>query len=290
MLEKCVALAYTGAVETARHMNLKLIGAALLGQAGCPAFAAEVACPLSRWRIDLAGYFDTPDHLKWGDPAAPLAAALAHRPAGPLTVAMECKQCRADFVRDGGSLDRLVQRRAHLAADARELEERIIRSAEPHLRGRGAMLFAELEVWNFAASGSPTYRAIQRELRSIDERIHGQTKFWMMARYALADVLLIVAPRGLIAAAEAPPGWGLVEAPGGMLRGAALGESLAAPVSEISVTIAASRPSPPQRRARLLRNIAAAATRQAWRGVIMDRRDPRENGEAGQAPADSPTA
>jgi hypothetical protein len=92
------------------------------------------------------------------------------------------------------------------------------------------------------------------ELRHIDQALHGQTKFWRLSRYRLADRLYIAAPRGLIAPDELPPSWGLLETDPAE-PGAAL--SLRRPADELGAS--------DLRRQRLLRNIAAAASRTALR-------------------------
>jgi hypothetical protein len=46
-------------METASHRQLKRHAIAFLRHHGCQALATEVQCPLSRWRVDVAGYLDT---------------------------------------------------------------------------------------------------------------------------------------------------------------------------------------------------------------------------------------
>lgn len=46
-------------METAAHSQLKRFAIGFLRHHGCQALATEVACPLSRWRVDVAGYLDT---------------------------------------------------------------------------------------------------------------------------------------------------------------------------------------------------------------------------------------
>jgi hypothetical protein len=87
----------------------------------------------------------------------------------------------------------------------------------------------------------------------------------MMSRYALADRLYVLAPRGVIRPRELPLGWGLMECPAGVLRGRPkpAGELAQA---EVSVAAFSAHHAPrTQVRARLLRNIAVAATRESMR-------------------------
>lgn len=265
--------------ETRAHLALKQAAARFLLDAGCAAVACEVRCPFARYRIDVAGYLDS----------RPVAAPSAHREAAalrgtlwgasaegiavmneasrrertePRTAIIECKQDRADFLRDGDEKDELLRLREALERRMREIEEGLIKEHEPHLRISGSYLFGEMERWDFASSRSAAYRRVLKDVRRVEERLHGHTKFWLAARYRLADRLYVLAPAGMVALRELAPAWGLIEAPEGLLRrrvidAEALRESLV--VRRVAPELGARD----QNRARLLRNIAAAATR-AW--------------------------
>ena len=47
--------------ETIQHRELKRLAVAWLRRLGCSAVAMEVRCPLSRWRVDVAGWFERPN-------------------------------------------------------------------------------------------------------------------------------------------------------------------------------------------------------------------------------------
>jgi hypothetical protein len=257
-------------METAAHLNLKRLTIAFLREHGCPAVAAEVRCPIRRYRVDVAGYTDTigleRPFLGEAGTIHPDGRSVQngrrrgrrHRP--PRTVLIECKQARADFLRDRRDTDRLLALRADLDRFRRSLEEKRIKVEEPHLRRAGSALFAEMEEWDFAASRLPAYREVIRRLRRLDRMLHGETKFCMAARYALADRLYIAAPRGLIHRRELPLGWGLLECPASALRSDdpnadLFGRSL------LEVTVRSPIHSPREEyRQRLLRNIAVAAS------------------------------
>jgi hypothetical protein len=172
---------------------------------------------------------------------------------------VECKQSRADFLRDSRVLESLLDRRRDLDRCRQELEDRVLRAAEPHLRASRSMLFPEMEAWDFHASRSASYRELLRELRSVDRQIHGETKFWAIGRYCLADLLLIAAPAGLLRPEELPPGWGLLEFTSGQLE-----EDKDAGEGWPRLRGAERRSSRPAHRQRLLRNIAVAASRATW--------------------------
>ncbi|MBT8486773.1 MAG: hypothetical protein HKO59_15700 [Phycisphaerales bacterium] len=235
-------------METATHQRLKQLALAFTREQGCAAAAPEVRCPISRYRVDVAGYADPPPRRRGRD-AEPEAR----------TIVIECKQTRGDFLRETRDAPRLLKRRDELTRFACLLQRRIQRE-EPHLRHGETALFAEFDEWRFESSRLPAYHAVQRELARIDEQLHGQTKFHLMAKYRLADRLYLAAPRGLIRRREVPPGWGLLEATPTDLRrretnADLFGDSLLTPV------VPAPRlATPPRRRQRLLRNIAVAAS------------------------------
>ncbi|MDY7109108.1 MAG: hypothetical protein SYC29_10785 [Planctomycetota bacterium] len=255
-------------METAAHRKLKQLAVAFLREHGCPAVALEVRCPIRRYRVDVAGYTDTigleRPFLGEGGAIAPNGSTAGNgrrrRRRPPRTVLIECKQSRADFLRDRRDTNRLLTLRADLDRFRRSLEEKRIRIEEPHLRRAGTALFTELEEWDFAASRLPAYRQVLRRLRRLDRMLHGETKFCMAARYALADRLYIAAPRGLIQRRELPPGWGLLECPKAALHDDDPNADLFGR-SRLEVTVRPPILAPREEyRQRLLRNIAVAAS------------------------------
>ena len=134
----------------------------------------------------------------------------------------------------------------------RHIEERRIRTHEPHLRRSGTSLFPDLEVWDFGASRLHGYHSLLRKIQSVEQRLHGETKFFVVARYRLADRLYLAAPRGMIRPRDLPRGWGLLEHPSRR------------PDSGLQVVVEAPpQGTLPRHRVRLLRNIAVAASRVA---------------------------
>lgn len=257
-------------MESADHRWLKQFGVSFLLAQGCSAVATEVQCPIHRFRVDVAGYLDPlPKRAPvWMHaPAANGSAAPAASPADPaapchgvtllrrrrqraLTCLIECKQSRADFLRDTRDVEALMHRRAALERERAHMEQTRLREREPHLRRSGTSLFPELEEWDYHRSSDPAYLALLRELDRVDHKLYGQTKFTRAARYRLADVLLLLTPPGLIDVQEVPPGWGLLEA------------------DRASATVRVTAPVPEHeagepRRQRILRNIAIAASRRA---------------------------
>ncbi len=242
-------------METAAHLRLKRMALAFLRQRGCLAAAQEVRCPIGRFIIDVAGYQDR-------QPKPPGQPRPFER-VPPRTIVIECKQCRADFLRDDRQVEKLLCKRDDLLALRRSIEEHQVKAFEPQLRLNGSSLFQELEEWDFSASRLPSYRSVMTKLRRVEKSLHGQTKFCLIAQYRLADEMYIAAPRGMVKPRELPIGWGLLEVSADWLEavdGAQLPPQVERPMLTITV------PSPPQHsaaekhRMRLLRNIAVAAS------------------------------
>jgi hypothetical protein len=189
-------------VETNLHLQLKRLAIGFLRGQGCQAVATEVRCPIARYRVDVAGYLDRP----------PRDRANGRRErCEPSTVLIECKQSRSDFLRDHREADRLLDLRDELERLREHIEQSRIRTHEPHLRQAGTSLFPELDDWNYGASRLRGYRALVRRIRNVEQKLHGETKFFMIARYHLADRLYLAAPRGMIRPRDLPRGWGLLE-------------------------------------------------------------------------------
>jgi hypothetical protein len=245
-------------METVAHLQLKRLSLVFLRAAGCMAFANEVRCPISRYRVDCVGYKDRDVEARTRCPAR--------------TIVIECKQSRADFLRDRETLEPLLKLRTHLETVRQSIEAERIRREEPHLRRAGTSLFAEMDEWDFAASRLPAYRKVLRRLRQLDEQIHGQTKFFVIARCQLADRLYVAAPRGMIRPCELPRGWGLLECSARCLEDVDVQARFDEPPAlRMKVEAAELRPRA-DFRLRMLRNIAVAATMAAHqRGEAVSR-------------------
>jgi hypothetical protein len=230
-------------VETSTHLQLKRLAIRFLRRLGGQAVATEVRCPIARYRVDVAGYLDRPPRDRPDG---------CRERAKPSTVLIECKQSRSDFLRDHREADRLLERREALERLREHIEEARIKTHEPHLRQPGTSLFPELDAWDFGASRLQGYRRLLQTLQSVEQQLHGETKFFVIARYRLADRLYLAAPRGMIRPRDLPRGWGLLEG-SGRRSDAELRVAVEAPPQATST----------RHRVRLLRNIAVAASRVA---------------------------
>jgi len=251
-------------VETREHLGLKELASAWLLSMGCRAVAHEVPCPIARFRVDAAGWAEH-DWRLGADPAAHTSIFAAERAGdahrAPRTVVVECKASRADFLRDDLRVDDLLAERERLLGRKAEIERDLIPVHEPHLKRAEGALFEESASWDFEKSRLLPYRRVLRQLAKLEERLHGQTKFNLIARWRLADELWILAATGVVKQREVPAGWGLAECSPAVLR-RGVQHALAMGTLPLRVIVQAPRhASPEHRRARILRNIAIELTR-----------------------------
>jgi len=283
-------------METSAHHTLKRLALAFLREHGCAIAATEVTCPIARFRVDVAGYADRPARRQMmfaGEGRGATSSRSAGRSAGgggrheaaprmegtsragaappPRTIMLECKRSRGDFLRDRRDLERLHTQRRDLQALHDHLTAARLSEHELGARRGEAHLFAELDVWDETRIRDPACRATRRELARLDRLIHGETKFFLAARYRLADRLYIVAPRGLIIPRDLPAGWGLLECPAAAIEHAECNADL---FGQSVLEVRHPAPALDSRgafRMRLLRNIAAAASSASSRalGVLV---------------------
>lgn len=251
-------------METREHLGLKDLAAAWLLSMGCRAVAHEVPCPVRRFVVDAAGYAEH-DFVAGTGPGAHGSVFEAERAGAAVrstrTVVIECKASRADFLRDDLRMDDLLAERDRLLVRKREIESELIPVHEPHLRRGDDALFEEFGGWEYERSRLLPYRRVLRQLAKIEERMHGQTKFNMIARWRLADELWILAATGVVKSREVPAGWGLAECSPAILR-RGVQHSLGLGQLPLRVVVPAPRHASPEvRRARLLRNIAVELTK-----------------------------
>lgn len=272
--------------ETLDHQALKQLAVAWLWRLGCRVVATEVQCPISRYRVDVAGWFDR-DISGLFDRAASGAADAGslwwnadgerRRPSRSgmgeaTTIIIECKQSRADFFRDGCDPSELLTARERLERRRREIEETKVKRYEPALCREGSSLFSGLDEWEFSKSKLASYRSVLRELQRVDDALYGQTKFARFVRYRLADRLLLFTPAGMVRPRELPERWGLIECHRRPLRRER--ETMAGgvdPMVELPLREQIKAPAlgaDPRRRERLFRTIAIAASRDAVRRIV----------------------
>lgn len=219
----------TKAGETERHRALKRLALAWAQAGGFDACACEVRVPKSGYRADVAACGRAGD----GD---------------EVTAVFECKQARADWLKDAHEEAALRRRLGELRARRAGLEA-LLREHHPELR-RGEALWPEFDTWDFGALRHEGYRMLLKELATVQRRVRAGTKFSRMARYRCADFLYLVVEDGIFARAEVPAGWGLLVRCGEALELARPAVALHAAEAQRAalrrgVALAQARPHPP---------------------------------------------
>lgn len=212
--------------ETAAHRRLKELAVRWAGEAGFAIVALEVRVPRSGYRADIAAY----------------ARGTKQRPVR--TAVFECKQARADLLKDSRAEVATRERLAGLLTRRAKLEE-MIAEHRPDLR-RGETLFPEFDSIDASGLRHVTYTALLDEIATLQRRLLHGVKFERLRRLGAADALYLVVEEGIFAPDEIPAGWGL------LVR---QGDGLQTVRFPLRLTPA------PEARVALLENIAAAACR-----------------------------
>lgn len=160
------------------------------------ACGVEVRVPRSGYRADVA------------------AAAVPSGLTGAVgeTAVFECKQARADLLRDAADEQATLLRLQAVTSRRVELEK-LVGAHLPSLR-RGDTLFAECDDFDFSHHRHDGLKAVWREEAQLQAKLFGGTKFDRMRRYRAADRLYLVVAPGVMEPHEAPAGWGVLQAVG----------------------------------------------------------------------------
>lgn len=173
--------------ETPDHAELKRLALTWAQTNGFPIAALEVRVPKSGYRADVAA---------------------CGRSETRCTAVFECKQSRADLLKDAHAEAESGERLQELIARRQTLES-LLAVHRPDLR-RGEALWPEYDTWDFERAKHTTYTRVLAELATAQRRVVRGTKFSKMLRYRCADFLYLVVQDDIYAEAEIPAGWGLL--------------------------------------------------------------------------------
>lgn len=165
----------------------------------------EVRVANCGYRADVAAY----------RPASEMASivfegkTMRRRQAAIGTTALfECKQSRADLIKDSclsvATIKRLKEQHAR-----RTTLERLLKIHYPSA-ANGESLFPEYDTYNFAATGHNGYAKVSREIATLQSRLFSKNKLEKLARYGCANLFYLVVTANIIANYELPLGWGLL--------------------------------------------------------------------------------
>ena len=197
--------------ETAAHLLLKRLALFWAQKQGYHSCAFEVSLPNSRYRADLAAYMPSKGRIKVRahDPALP---ALTHRlmvchTLGS-TAVFECKQSRADFLKDSRSTRETLTELKDLRVRRVELE-RTLRVHYPSLRVSDS-LFQDFQSHDFNDLEHESYKKVLARIGFLQKRLFNQTKFDTLVRYRCGNLFYVVAEDGIFEPHEIPLHWGLL--------------------------------------------------------------------------------
>ncbi len=177
---------------------------------GARAIAFEVPVRTPGWqrmRVDVAAHDDRSiREVSRGPRGGKKVRTVAKRDD---LIAIECKACRSDFLKDSRRSDVLLQE-LHILEQARLEREQEIQEREPHLLVCES-LFPEDARWHYELSEDPAYQKICHKLDRVAKRMHRGTKFESLAESSLFHRHYICAATGVADREEVPPGWGLLE-------------------------------------------------------------------------------
>lgn len=174
-------------MESDRHLRLKELALAWAGAVGWTLRRSEVRVPRSGFRAD---------------------AGAAGESAGSPVVLFECKQARADWLRDIHPEQEVSAQYEALTARRSQLEA-LLALHRPDLR-RGEALWPEYDTWDFLPLRHQAYRRVLAAQAKLSRRAKAGTKFSRMYRYRCADQLYLVIEDDIWARAELPDGWGVL--------------------------------------------------------------------------------
>ncbi len=146
------------------------------------------------------------------------------------TYAMECKQSRADFLRDAGVEVSAVRELGVVKEEVEELRQ-LLGVHLPDCR-QGSVLFREFDEYDFGDLRHERWRRLVSRLSLLERKLAEGVKFSRLVRYASANFFYLVVEEGVLAdAREIPPAWGCLVREGGSLRLEREATSLASPVN-----------------------------------------------------------
>lgn len=183
--------------ESEAHWRLKQLSLSWAAARGYAVRACEIRLPHSGYRGDV----------------------VAYRPSGPAgrtaalgeTAIFECKQSRADFLKDAQSAEASLERLQQLRRRLERLED-LLGIHYPSLR-QGDSLFPEFESVACHTLDHRTWKRVSREIRVLENRVNGKTKFEKLVRYRSANRFYLVMTEGLARLDEVPSAWGVLECP-----------------------------------------------------------------------------
>jgi len=187
--------------ETLKHAGLKMLALQWACEQGMTLAAPEVNFPHRRFRVDAAA-------------CCPERKVPSRAPVTTLTSVLkvaaifECKQARADLIRDNKQRELSRQRLKTLEARRLRLES-LLHLHLPHLANSEA-LFPEFDSYRLREYRHNGYQKLMKHLAAAKKCVATGTKFDRLISYGIANLHFLVIEEDLIETHEVPMGWGLL--------------------------------------------------------------------------------
>jgi len=182
--------------ESDKHRYLKMLAIAWAREQKFTIVAAEVSFPHRRFRFDLAAFkpkHRVPEKIDFSDTLA-------------TTAVFECKQSRADLIKDSKMKTATLTRLHGLYARKAKLEK-LLKLHLPHL-SRGEELFPEFDSFRLEDSGHKVYNGVINSIRQHQNALAYRTKFDRLLQYRMANLHYLVTEPNIVEPHEIPVGWG----------------------------------------------------------------------------------
>lgn len=182
------------------HRELKGLAVAWAREAGFTLCAEEVRVPRSSFRADVAA-----------------CRKPIHGSDQPGETALfECKQARADLLKDAHRETETRNRLARLRERQLKLESLLSRHLPNLLHGDS--LFPEYDRLDLEGFRHETIHSVRREAETLSRSLYRGTKFDRMIRYRSADFCYLVVATEIADRIAPPQGWGLLVPAGNSLE------------------------------------------------------------------------
>ena len=173
----------------------------LLENAKPTAAALDVVTRIAKFHADIAAFWSQPVRNVLDEGPTQILRPMR---TGIIQCCMTRAECWPDCMRSQELLPKLCQ----LKEQAHQLEAEI-RLREPELRD-DASLFEEYAIWRYEDSTNDEYHHCRRAVAKTEHAIYRGSQFERIRQAALADILYLAVPEGLIQPRELADGWGLL--------------------------------------------------------------------------------
>lgn len=124
------------------------------------------------------------------------------------TAVIEVRRGREECWPECSNRDQLLPKLRQLKEKREKLREEI-RQNEPELR-RDDNLFEEYVDWDYDLSNNRAYHRCMRQIRETEKALYNGSRFEMIRRTGVANLLYLAVPEGSVAPDEIADGWGLI--------------------------------------------------------------------------------